>query len=372
MKKTLIALAAVAATGAFAQSSVTISGNLDQTYFNQGTNNSKWGSNNNSTSLWSLSGVEDLGGGMKASFTLISEINVQSGSAASASTSNAAATEEGPAYWNRGANVAVSGGFGEVRVGRQNGAWWETQGAFNTSGSNSYGFGNMTANQTNSSGYALTGSASAWAVDYGATGTGGNTGTSPWPFASGVSYKSPDMGGLTAKIGVTSTDYLDQGDRTGYTYSLNYAKGPLKAAYAFGSVNDTTGSVAQTQTFVGASYTVGNLTGTVAYNKAVFKNALEAMDDSTAIGLGVTYRVNPKVDVAFSYSTLTDDEDTANKATVMGLTARYALSKRTSVYAGLGNVKNEGASTISAIYAGSVQPANSTTGSYMAGLRHSF
>jgi len=87
MKKTLIAIAALAATGAFAQSSVTISGVMDvglqmATIQNHATTaaaglaplngtfnkTNSFASSNTATTAINIAGVEDLGGGMKASF----------------------------------------------------------------------------------------------------------------------------------------------------------------------------------------------------------------------------------------------------------------------------------------------------------------
>ena len=73
MKKTLVALAALAATASFAQSSVTITGNLDFAYSNTtGTSLTNNGTTfatttgTGSTSVINLDAIEDLGGGMKA------------------------------------------------------------------------------------------------------------------------------------------------------------------------------------------------------------------------------------------------------------------------------------------------------------------
>jgi hypothetical protein len=98
MKKTLIALAAVAATGAaFAQSSVTLSGNYGIGITSTGTAVTKIGQTDGSLTY---SVVEDLGGGMKVAATQTLAI----GTHASNATGD-------------GGSLTVSGGFGSFKYG---------------------------------------------------------------------------------------------------------------------------------------------------------------------------------------------------------------------------------------------------------------
>src|SRR5215203_1890384 len=111
MKKSLLALAVLGAYAgvASAQSSVTLYGTVDLngryvkadgqdkrvSMSQDGINSSQLG----------LRGVEDLGGGLRAGFTLLSGINADSGTANSK-------------FWNRRSTVSLFGNFGEVRLGR--------------------------------------------------------------------------------------------------------------------------------------------------------------------------------------------------------------------------------------------------------------
>lgn len=111
MKRSLLALAVLGtfAGAASAQSSVTLFGTIDL--------NARYIKNDGSTRRLSLSqdginssqlgfrGVEDLGGGLKASFILLAGVNPDTG------TSNSK-------FFNRRATVSLSGGFGEIRLGR--------------------------------------------------------------------------------------------------------------------------------------------------------------------------------------------------------------------------------------------------------------
>jgi predicted porin len=82
MKKSLIALAVLAASGAaMAQSSVTLYGVADAgvTYVNGLTTGLACDSGANKTSRLGFRGVEDLGGGLKANFVLEGGFNLDNG-----------------------------------------------------------------------------------------------------------------------------------------------------------------------------------------------------------------------------------------------------------------------------------------------------
>jgi len=130
MKKSLIALAALAATASFAQSSVTISGTFDAGYKNvNGQDNTKdsknIGGNNTATSNVTFAGTEDLGGGLKAEFKGVALINVvsgQTGNAADGSTIAKGAFSQNQNLFNDEIWVGLSGGFGAVKLGAPNSA----------------------------------------------------------------------------------------------------------------------------------------------------------------------------------------------------------------------------------------------------------
>jgi predicted porin len=120
MKKTLIALAALAATGAFAQ--VSVYGRLDAGYAM--TTNTVNGvdtkangvqSHNSVSSMWGIKGSEDLGGGLKANFTLEQDIYPANGNVGN---SGALGGGAGSAAFNRTSLLGLSGGFGSVAFGR--------------------------------------------------------------------------------------------------------------------------------------------------------------------------------------------------------------------------------------------------------------
>ncbi|WP_322033464.1 porin [Paraburkholderia sp. J76] len=115
MKKTLMvaALTGVFATAAHAQSSVTLYGLIDAgiTYANNSGGHSLWKASSGTVngSRWGLRGAEDLGGGLKAIFTLENGFNIMNGTASQSSR-----------MFGRQAFVGLaSDQFGAVTLGRQ-------------------------------------------------------------------------------------------------------------------------------------------------------------------------------------------------------------------------------------------------------------
>ena len=117
MKKTVLALAAIAASSAaFAQSSVTLYGVVDASVESvkgntagKGTTFNRVSSGNLATSRLGFKGVEDLGGGLKAKFQLEAAVSADTGASAS-----------GGRFFDRAAWVGLaSAEAGELRIGRQ-------------------------------------------------------------------------------------------------------------------------------------------------------------------------------------------------------------------------------------------------------------
>jgi len=115
MKKTLIvaALSGVFATAAHAQSSVTLYGLIDAglTYTNNqnGSHNYKMTSGSVNGSRWGLRGAEDLGGGLKAIFTLENGFNIANGQLG----------QQGREFGRQAFVGLSSNQYGAVTLGRQ-------------------------------------------------------------------------------------------------------------------------------------------------------------------------------------------------------------------------------------------------------------
>ena len=314
MKKSLIALAVLAASGvAMAQSSVTMYGVADMGLVkSNGISAQMSGSGfmNNGTSRLGVSGVEDLGGGLKASFNFEQGINAEDG----ALTGGAAGA------WNRNAWLALSGGFGRFQMGR-------------TLNPSFYGVAT----------WELTGTA-----NYSAVGTQFNY-TGQGPRTNSVfQYTTPNMGGFSATLGYTmkpdnkiaATAAVPAMAANGFVgvpagiaghadgnakYDLNviYANGPLRAALSYNKTNGNN--------LLGASYK-GNMALGASYDFGMAKVAGSIQDNggpSKGFTLGATVPVG-----AFALTLdIARENGTNMKNTDILLEAKYALSKRTFAYA---------------------------------------
>lgn len=315
MKKTLIALAAVAATGAaFAQSSVTLYGVADVAVGK--TNQAGLGlasdkfqaiaSNtlNNGTSRYGFRGVEDLGGGMKAGFNFEAGISLADGSA----------NKSGGQAFSRAANMSLMGGFGEIRAGRSltpsfySVASWELTGTANYS---------VVANQFNFAGAGPRDSAL-------------------------VMYRSPSFGGLTVDFGTLLKGNSATGDVSKNDLAVTYAAGPLTASLAY---NKTTGTAKNLA--IGAKYNLGTF--------AVAGSIQDPAGDKKGFTIGASAPMGP---VTLTVDVARDNGTNATKNTDFLLEAKYALSKRTFAYG---------------VYMkdGGIAGAKATNG-YAVGLRHNF
>lgn len=122
MKKTLIALAAVAATGAaFAQSSVTIYGKVEAGL--QKMNGDSLKMTNIHGSRLGFRGAEDLGGGLQAKFQIEHRFSPDTGmdatyNAGGTNPTTGVVTPASSTFWNGMSTVGLAGSFGEVRLGR--------------------------------------------------------------------------------------------------------------------------------------------------------------------------------------------------------------------------------------------------------------
>lgn len=285
MKKTLIALAAVAATSAaFAQSSVTVYGKVDIGISNAigGATKAETGLNEAAGSRLGFRGTEDLGGGLKANFILEHRFKPDTGAESTAGT-----------FWAGRSIVGLSGGFGKVDFGRDySAAFWTALGA------DVFGYDGVAANVSS---------------------TNANN-TNPTRLANVISYSSPTMGGFMAQGSYSFKETATAGVKNATSVRLAYAAGPLSASVAASkNANNTDYSA------FGAAYDFGMAKA----NLLISKGETTTGSDIDGMTLGLVVPMGA-ITLKASFGTL----EVANVKTVskLGLGARYALSKRTDVY----------------------------------------
>jgi predicted porin len=339
MKKSLVALAALAATGAFAQSSVTLYGVgdiwLGQTKttvtptggVSTGVAQTQIGSGGVNGSRFGLKGSEDLGGGLKANFQFENGFNLDTGSFAAGT---AGATQ--PNLFGRQAYAGLSGAsWGEVRFGRQYTAYDDVRGAFDPQGHSAF---STTAG----------GSPNAWSAgrDY------------AYRVDNTMSYTSPDFSGfkagLTLGLGENKTATASAGRM--YAIKATYNNGPIGVGFAqqgekgvIAGQNVSTTAAAndnETHTLITGSYDFGVAKLGLGYNTSKDNVAGSAGSDKEfQIGVNVPLGALELIGDFASSKSNQSAGAAGQKSTAFGLEGRYALSKRTGAYLGLRTAKGE-------------------------------
>lgn len=365
MKKSLIALAVLAASGAaMAQSSVTVYGIADIWFGSvksQDRNGANWvgerqtvlESGGVSGSRFGFKGSEDLGGGLKANFTLEQGFDL----------SNSEQAEEGKAF-NRDAWVGLSGGFGALKFGRSYTAYDDIRG---------------TNNNTFDS--ALT--AAPW-VGY--AGRADNQ----------IHYATPSFGGFSGAVSYGLGEDKTNGTSAGRIFALHakYENGPLMVGYAhqaekggetlhIGVVNDIVellndnfgagidpnnigylGEKAKYNLITG-SYDLGAVKLLASYNTAKFTAANVAGNlkaNEFQFGVDIPLASNMTLALGYGQSKLKASGESIYKTKAYSAALAYSLSKRTTVYTGFNST--------SGTPTGDTKDYKSTT--LALGLKHTF
>lgn len=360
MKKSLIALAAVAASGAaFAQSSVTVFGVVDSavTYVDGKDSWSGLNSGGNQTSRLGFRGTEDLGGGLKANFWLEGGLNADNGDGASGYPGSVA----GDGFkFKRRSTVGLSGNFGEVRLGR------ELTGAY-TAVSRYDVFGDVGV-----------GGMRAWK---GALAQGNENRKNNM-----VTYVSPNFSGFRATANYAFGESTEQTWKRGayFGLGLTYDNGPLSVGFGAERQNNTllAGSGVsgangadvdnrETAYSLGGSYNFG-----VAKLGGIYRLAKNKADgaqstDASFYGLYVSAPVGAAGEVKASYGRYTDEVNGGSdkKADHFALGYVHNLSKRTALYGTYAYLKNKNGATLTL---GNGGLDNGKQQAVQVGVRHAF
>jgi predicted porin len=368
---------------AFAQSTVSITGNVDVGYraVNVDMNSqSKYNgilNNNASTTAFFFQGTEDLGGGLKASFMAELDWNPVTSTSANQSSST---TQISQVYTGTPFNgeqfLALSGGFGTIKFGAPNSPMLSVIGDSNPFGT-AFGGGF-------SSGFGRfgTGTASGYSQYVGAAGSVGRI----IRHQKATVYDTPEfLPGLKAQI-----EYVGGNSQGGWTSndneiigaSLRYANGPIKANY--NSTKASAGSFAASGDITGAALGAGNnVVNVLPANASTTWNAItgsynmgattimagmtttktdgftttKIMEDSKSQNIAVKY-VMGNVDLLGNYLRRTSGltEARAHNTTngqytptqkLLGLGANYNFSKNTLLYVRYESIKGLNAAATS-------------------------
>jgi predicted porin len=334
MKKSLIALAALAATGAFAQSTVTLSGTMDPSIYNEKRtygngyevsqtymNNSRQG-----TTGLTFAGVEDLGGGLRAVFNYTAEFNASAKSdGPNPTTSN-----------TTGLNFLGSGG-GQVFTGLRG------------------NYGNLLLGAANNPSLGVQAGRQPFSTKTGG-GFGTTMGTSRVRDNNSIQYSSPVLfGGLTVAVSRAFGVAPDAQAASGTTLyssatpttevagrndaSITWAAGAVRTGISRYVVDPTATTVSNTQTNLFTQFDLGAHTLFIgAHNETS-----AAQVQTSSYNVGARVNVMPNANILFNYGALKDltTANTPADRTILGLGVKYDLSKRSSVYARYVAEKND-------------------------------
>jgi hypothetical protein len=349
MKKTLIALAVLAASGAsFAQSTVTLSGSLGLTFGNVEYAGAPSRMDVGRTSgAITLSGSEDLGGGLKANFVIQQGMYGWTTAGGAASTSLTGNTLGN--FGDRQMFATLTGDFGTVKIGRDlSGGSTAPLGAGKVDGTRA-----ITGMDDNTNDAVYIGNIRATSVSYVTPAFNG--------FNAYAGFTPQNYGGLTAPstasttvlagstgIGAIATVASSSTKADASTaFGLTYAAGPFAAALDISNLQETVSSLGNnaTVTSIGAGYDLGVAKVGLVYQTAkgdgkanTYSNILSVSVPVGAMTLGAAYGKR---------SATTNGAFSAKETLHNQLSANYALSKRTNVYFAYSN-KNVAGSTVDA------------------------
>lgn len=390
MKKTLIALAAIAAVSA-ASAQVTLYGRIDAGVSVTTTNSgaalesdlsvNKQHSGYLSGSRWGLKGTEELGGGLSASFVVESAIAIDTG----ASTG-----------FTRQAFISLAGPYGALSLGRQYTALDNLMGAFD---GGAYGGSSAMSYAWNSNLVQPLNAASP--ATYGAHSDIGRRDNM-------IAYALPKMGDFTAYVQVAPGEDNDSAvsARSAGNYTavgVNYATGPFAIGAVYENITTTTASAAASTAFSFPSSTTGACaTGTTttagfcskasaatlatnldtaatavmgSYDFGVlklfagFEQAKTPTKQDAGWNLGVQVPLGP-VSIQLGYAKETQIADgnlIDGLSKAFGGQVVYDLSKRTNMYAAY----MSGTANAPVATAAVLQPESKKT-EFAVGVRHSF
>ena len=371
MKKSLIALAVLAASGAaMAQSSVTMFGVADAgvTYYNGAKNWTGVTSGNNLTSRLGFRGVEDLGGGLKAGFWLEGGLNLDNGDGASGFAGAVPNANTGFMFKRR-STVGLEGGFGEVRMGRELTAAYNATARYDVFGSVGVGASQLwndggivdSVGNINQNGPAPLGTAAV---------------STNQRVSNALTYISPNFSGFKVGVNYGFGEVAGKNSESRYMGAgLMYDNGPISVGLGLERLNKGENSTAidNVDTFsVGGSYDLGVAKVLAGYRQSKVDLLVNQENKRTGYYAGVSAPVGPGT-VRASYNRYENNfAGTKVKADHFAVGYVYGLSKRTSVYGTYSYLKNKNGSTAWNLSKASGVKTNGAQQGLQVGVSHAF
>lgn len=329
MKKSLVALAVLAASGASFAQTVTVYGIVDAWFgTTSGTgvaSQTVLDSGGVSGSRWGLKGSEDLGGGLNANFVLENGFDVSKGAAAGV-------------LFNRQAYVGFSGGFGEVKLGNVYTSYDDISGATNSAFDS-----------------ALSAQNGVWASTNYISNPNNN-----------IVYATPAMGGFSAAISYALGENAAVGVSASNVtaFNLQYSTGPVYVGFARQTETPVGGGTAPSFTRLNGSYDLGVAKVLLGYGKVSDQTMAKVTTPGAEITeweLGADVPVSAALTLSGGIARSSDNVVAGDASrSGYGFAAAYSLSKRTTVYGGF----NSNTSTLAG-----VDTTNRTTA---IGIKHTF
>ncbi|WP_374257403.1 porin [Aquabacterium sp.] len=375
MKKTLLALAAIAASSAaFAQSSVTLYGVMDASVESVKANGStvtRVSSDNLATSRIGFKGTEDFGGGLKANFALESALKADTGAQGNSAR-----------FFDRAAWVGIAGGFGDIRLGRIDTPIGDIAG--NVLSAQAYDdlkiVGTRAGDAHRRADNAITYFLPAIVP--------GLTASLQYSTAIGNSSSFVGADKKTAGAEVSGTTSNNYGKA--YGLAVKYVAGPLSAGLGYEYARDELASTTTAPTIAGnqkanaalgyAAYDFGVAKVTAYYDVETSLQNLTTASKARRLsvtGAKVALPVAPNFTVIAGASVARNISQSGvidADVQIVTVKAIYDLSKRTAVYGMFTNVNNDTSSTASVdnATAGFSAADHKTARGLAVGIKHSF
>ncbi len=305
-------------------------------------NKTRLTSGSEATSRIGFRGERSFDNGLKASVWFEAGVNADAGSGTATNSNNQTGTAlvdtgtQGLTF-NRRSTVSLSGGFGEIRAGRDFAAHYLNLGQYDT-----FGVVGVGASRP----YVLS-----------------NAGVSFTRVSNSIAYFTPSLGGFVFEaqtyMGENASTASDIG--SGSTFRASYNQGPLSLGLAYGKTN----------TGVTTDVRYSNLGGSYDFGAAkvmafVSKEANTNVADVNGYLVGVKVPAGP----GYARASVSATDNGTAKSTQYALGYVYTLDKQTDIYVTLASVNNSGGAT-AALNAAAVNP-NSTSSGFDIGIKYAF